>query len=104
MAHEDEIHFDHYPEFFINELYAAFNDLIDDHKVLKRKNKELKALNETLGERLNQVTKEKDHLSKEDQKAKSEKIELGKLNDNLENISTNGHCLIATNAKINEMN
>ena len=41
MAHKDEVHFDHCPKFSINELYEAFNDLIDDHKALKRKNKEL---------------------------------------------------------------
>ena len=64
-------------------MYKAFNDLIDDHKALKRKSKELKALNETLGERLNQITNEKDHLIKEDQKVKSEKVELDKLNDTL---------------------
>ena len=57
--------------------------MIDDHKALKRKNKELKALNKTLGDRLNQVTKERDHLTKEDQKTKTEKVELGELNDNL---------------------
>ena len=83
MAHEDKILSDHCSEFSINELYKAFNDLIDDHKILKRKNKELKALNETLDDRLNQVTKEKDYLIKEDQKAKTEKVELGELNDNL---------------------
>ena len=49
-------------------MYEAFNDLIDEHKALKRKSKELKTLNQTLGERLNAITKEKDQQIKEDQK------------------------------------
>ena len=74
MAHEDEVYSDHYLDFFINELYEAFNDLIDELKALKSKSKEL---------RLNKITKEKDHLIKENQKVKSEKVELDKLNNNL---------------------
>ena len=68
MAHDDEVHSDHCLNFFINELYKAFNDLIDEHEAFKRKSKELKTLNQTLGERLNAITKEKDQQIKEDQK------------------------------------
>ena len=39
-AHKDEVHSEHCLDFSINELYEAFNDLIDEHKALKRKNKE----------------------------------------------------------------
>ena len=37
MAYDDDVHSDHYLDFSINELYEAFNDLIDEHKVLKKR-------------------------------------------------------------------
>ena len=53
------------------------------HKKLKRRSKEIKSLNQTLSERLDIITKEKEHLAKENQQSKSEKLKLEKLNKDL---------------------
>ena len=64
-------------------MYEAFNELIDDHKTLRHKYKDLKSLNQTLMERINLVTKEKDKLIKEKQELDHQKKELEKLSENL---------------------
>ena len=48
-------------------MYEAFNELIDDHKTLEHMYKYLKSIIQTLMERINLVTKEKDKLIKEKQ-------------------------------------
>ena len=65
MAHDKKVQSNSHLDFSLTDLYEAFNELIDDHKTLKHKYKDLKSLNQTLMERINLVTKEKDELIKE---------------------------------------
>ena len=50
MAHEDEAYSECSFDFTFDELYDAFNELMDEYKKLDRKNKEMKSLNQTLNE------------------------------------------------------
>ena len=76
MTHEDEVHFGSKFDLSLEELYEALNDLLEEYKKLKRRSKEVKILNQNLGERLNTITKEKDCLAKENQNLILENVEL----------------------------
>ena len=64
MALNEKVQSNSNSDFSLTNLYEAFNELIDDHKILKHKYKDLKFLNQILMERINLVTKEKDKLIK----------------------------------------
>ena len=83
MAYDEEVQSVSHSDFSLIDLYEAFNELIDDHKTLKHKYKDLKSLNQTLIERINLVKKEKDELIKERQVLDYQKEELKKLSENL---------------------
>ena len=83
MAHDEEVQSNSHSDFSLIKLYEAFNELIDDHKTLKYRYKNLKSLNQTLIKRINLVTKEKDKLIKEKQLLDHQKEELKKLSKNL---------------------
>ena len=57
MIHEGEVHFDSHLDPSLVELYDALNELMEEYKKLKRKNKDIKALNQNLNETLNSITK-----------------------------------------------
>ena len=85
MTYEDEVHSDSNLDTSLEELYVALNDRIEEYKKLKRRSKEVKVLNQNLGERLNTITKEKNYLAKENQNLIIENIELEKSNIDLTN-------------------
>ena len=85
MAHEDEVHSESQSDPSLEELYEALTDLMEEYKKLKRWCKEVKVLNQNLGERLNIITKEKDCLTKENQNLILKNVELEKSNIDLVN-------------------
>ena len=66
-SHEDEIHSNSNLDHSLEELYDTLNGFMKEYKKLKRRNKDINALNQNLNERLNLIIKEKDYLIKENQ-------------------------------------
>ena len=65
MANDDKVYLENFFDFSFVVLVEAFNDLMDEHKKIKLKNKEIKKINLFLAEEKNNILIEKDKLVKE---------------------------------------
>ena len=59
MAQNDVVNIENSSDFTFEELFEAFNELMDEYKKVGLKNKELKSLNISLAEEKNKILIEK---------------------------------------------
>ena len=59
MAQNDEVNIENSFDFIFEELFEAFNELMNEYKKIRLKNKELRSLNISLSEEKNKILMEK---------------------------------------------
>ena len=85
MAHEDDISYKLDYDLSTDELYEVLDELMIEYKKVKTKSKETIFLNQELSKQVELVIKEKDDLTKENQKLNLKIEKLEKLDNNLTN-------------------